>query len=132
VELARTHLLYGEWLRQEERRIDARTHLRAAHAQFTAMGAMGFGERARRELDRTGETARRRAPDAREELTAQETEVARLAALGRTNQQIGGQLFISPRTVEWHLGKVFMKLRVSSRKELYDALPEDVRISVPC
>ncbi|WP_433299460.1 AAA family ATPase [Pseudonocardia sp. CA-142604] len=132
VELARTHLLYGEWLRREGRRIDARRHLRAAHDQFTSMGAEGFGERARRELAATGETVRTRVPAAREELTAQETEIARLAALGRTNQQIGAQLFISPRTVEWHLGKVFMKLRVSSRKELYDALPEDVRVSVPC
>ncbi len=131
VELARTHLLYGEWLRREGRRIDARGHLRAAHDQFTSMGVEGFGERARRELAATGETVRTRAPDAREKLTAQETEIARLAALGRTNPEIGAQLFISPRTVEWHLGKVFTKLRVSSRKELYDALPEDVRVSVP-
>ena len=131
LELARTHLLYGEWLRREGRRIDARGHLRAAHDQFTSMGAEGFAERARRELARTGETALTRAPDAREELTAQETEIARLAALGRTNPEIGAQLFISPRTVEWHLRKVFTKLRVSSRKELYDALPEDVRVSVP-
>jgi DNA-binding CsgD family transcriptional regulator/tetratricopeptide (TPR) repeat protein len=131
VELARTHLLYGEWLRREGRRIDARGHLRAAHDQFTAMGAEGFAERARRELAATGETVRTRAPDAREKLTAQETEIARLAALGQTNPEIGAQLIISPRTVEWHLRKVFMKLRVSSRKELYEALPEDVRISVP-
>ncbi|GAA1294790.1 LuxR family transcriptional regulator [Pseudonocardia aurantiaca] len=131
VELARTHLLYGEWLRRDGRRIDARGHLRAAHDQFSAMGAEGFAERARRELAATGETARTRAPDAREKLTAQETEIARLAALGRTNQEIGAQLFISPRTVEWHLRKVFMKLGVSSRKELYDALPGEVRISIP-
>ncbi len=131
VELARTHLLYGEWLRREGRRIDARGHLRAAHDQFTSMGVEGFGERARRELAATGETVRTRASDAREELTAQETEIARLAALGRTNPEIGAQLFISPRTVEWHLGKVFTKLGVSSRKELYDALPEEVRVSVP-
>jgi DNA-binding CsgD family transcriptional regulator len=90
-------------------------------------GAEGFGERARRELLATGVTARTRAPDSREELTAQETEIARLAALGRTNPEIGAQLFISPRTVEWHLRKVFVKLGVSSRKELYDEL----RVSVP-
>jgi DNA-binding CsgD family transcriptional regulator len=131
LELARTHLVYGEWLRREGRRIDARGHLRAAHDRFTAMGAEGFGERARRELVATGETARTRAPDARDELTPQETEIARLAALRRTNAEIGAQLFISPRTVEWHLRKVFTKLGVSSRKELYDALPEDVRVSVP-
>jgi DNA-binding CsgD family transcriptional regulator len=131
VELARTHLLYGEWLRREGRRIDAREHLRTAHDRFTAMGAEGFGERARRELLATGVTARTRAPDSREELTAQEAEIARLAALGRTNQEIGAQLFISPRTVEWHLRKVFAKLGVSSRKELYDALPDELRVSVP-
>jgi DNA-binding CsgD family transcriptional regulator len=131
VDLARAHLLYGEWLRREGRRTDAREHLRAAHDQFTAMGAEGFGGRARRELVATGEPARTRAPDAREELTAQEAEIARLAALRRTNQEIGAQLFISPRTVEWHLRKVFVKLGVSSRKELFDALPEEVRVSVP-
>jgi DNA-binding CsgD family transcriptional regulator len=131
VELARTHLLYGEWLRREGRRIEAREHLRTAHDRFTAMRADGFGARARRELLATGETARTRAPDFREELTAQETEIARLAARGRTNQEIGAQLFISPRTVEWHLRKVFVKLGVSSRKELYDALPEELRVSAP-
>jgi DNA-binding CsgD family transcriptional regulator len=124
-------LLYGEWLRRERRRIDARRHLRAAHDQFTAIAAEGFGERARRELGATGDTARTRAPDAREELTAQETEIARHAALRQTNQEVGAQLFLSPRTVEWHLRKVFLKLGVSSRKELYDALPEEVRVSVP-
>jgi DNA-binding CsgD family transcriptional regulator len=111
--------------------IDATLKEVVPHDQFTTMGAEGFGERARRELVATGETARTRAPDAREELTAQETEIARLAALRRTNQEIGAQLFLSPRTVEWHLRKVFMKLGVSSRKELYDALPEEVRVSVP-
>jgi DNA-binding CsgD family transcriptional regulator len=131
VELARTHLLYGEWLRREGRRIDARRHLRAALDQFTSMGAEGFGERARRELAATGETVRTRVPDSRDGLTAQETEIARLAVLGRTNQEIGAQLFISPRTVEWHLRKVFVKLGVASRKELHDALPAELRVSVP-
>jgi DNA-binding CsgD family transcriptional regulator len=131
VDLARAHLLYGEWLRREGGRRDARAHLRAAHERFTAMGADAFGERARRELVAAGDTTYTRAPDAREELTAQETEIARLAALRRTNPEIGAQLFLSPRTVEWHLRKVFTKLGISSRKELYDALPEDVRMTVP-
>jgi DNA-binding CsgD family transcriptional regulator len=132
VELARTHLLYGEWLRSEGRRTDARTHLRTAHDQFTSVGADGFGERARRELVATGEAVRTRgAPDTREELTAQETEIARLAALRRTNHEIGVQLFISPRTVEWHLRKVFGKLGIRSRRQLRAALPGAVITAVP-
>jgi DNA-binding CsgD family transcriptional regulator len=122
-ELARARLVYGEWLRREGRRLDAREQLRAAHDRFNAMGAEGFGERARRELLATGETARKRTSDARDELTAQEAQIARLAAHRHTNSQIGAQLFISPRTVEWHLRKVFTKLGVSSRKELSTALP---------
>jgi len=122
-ELARARLLYGEWLRREGRRLDAREQLRAAHEEFTTIGAGGFGERARRELLATGETARRRSPETRDELTAQEAQIARLAAHRQTNSEIGAQLFISPRTVEWHLRKVFTKLGISSRKELSEALP---------
>jgi len=122
-ELARARLLYGEWLRREGRRLDAREQLRAAHEEFTTIGAGGFGERARRELLATGETARRRSPETRDELTAQEAQIARLAARRQTNSEIGAQLFISPRTVEWHLRKVFTKLGISSRKELSEALP---------
>jgi len=130
-ELARARLLYGEWLRREGRRLDARAHLRAAHELFTAMGAEGFGERARRELLATGETARKRTVETRDDLTAQEAQIARLAARQRTNSQIGAQLFISPRTVEWHLCKVFTKLGVSSRKELSGVLPDAVQASAP-
>jgi DNA-binding CsgD family transcriptional regulator len=122
-ELARARLLYGEWLRREGRRLDARDQLRTAHDQFSAIGAEGFGERARRELLATGETARKRTSEARERLTDQEAQIARLAARERTNSEIGAQLLISPRTVEWHLGKVFTKLGISSRKELCAALP---------
>jgi DNA-binding CsgD family transcriptional regulator/tetratricopeptide (TPR) repeat protein len=125
VELARAHLLYGEWLRRESRRVDAREQLRLAHAMFTNMGAEAFGERSRRELLATGETVRKRTPETRDDLTAQETQIASLAAEGHTNPEIGAQLFISPRTVEWHLRKVFAKLEISSRKELRLALPND-------
>lgn len=116
-ELARAHLVYGEWLRREGRRVDARTQLRLAHDAFTDIGADAFGARARRELLATGETVRKRSgTDA--QLTAQESQIVRLAIRGDTNPEIGTQLFISPRTVEWHLRKVFAKLGVSSRKEL--------------
>ncbi len=117
-ELARAHLLYGEWLRREHRRVDAREQLRTAHEMLARMGIGGFAERARRELLATGETVRKRTDETRDELTAQETQIARLAAEGRTNPDIGGQLFLSPRTVEWHLRKVFTKLGIRSRKEL--------------
>jgi DNA-binding CsgD family transcriptional regulator len=122
-ELARGHLLYGEWLRRSARRADAREHLRIAHELFGAMGADGFRERARHELLATGETVRKRRDDTRDELTPQEEHIARLAVAGRTNPEIGAELFLSPRTVEWHLKKVFMKLGISSRKGLRDALP---------
>jgi DNA-binding CsgD family transcriptional regulator len=125
-ELARARLLYGEWLRRAGRRLDAREELRAAHEQFTAMGAEAFAERARRELLATGETARKRTAETRDELTPQEAQVARLAALRQTNSEIGAQLFISPRTVEWHLRKVFAKLGISSRRELAVALSDTV------
>ena len=123
LELARGHLLYGEWLRRERRRADAREQFRIAHGAFSASGADGFAERARHELLATGATVRKRRDDTRDELTPQEEHIARLALAGRTNPEIGSELFISPRTVEWHLRKVFMKLDVSSRKELKNALP---------
>ena len=123
-ELARTRLLYGEWLRREGRRVDAREELRAAHDAFNAMGAEAFAERARHELLATGEKVRSRRDDTRDELTHQEEHIARLARDGLTNPEIGAQLFLSPRTVEWHLRKVFAKLGISSRKELLEALPQ--------
>ena len=124
-ELGRAHLLYGEWLRREGRRVDARQQLASAYDMFSAMGAEAFAERTRRELLATGEKVRKRAPDAetRNALTPQEEHVARLARDGRTNAEIGAELFLSVRTVEWHLRKVFMKLGVSSRKDLKNALP---------
>ena len=125
LELARGHLLYGEWLRRERRRADAREHLRGAHDVFEAVGADGFAERARHELLATGETVRKRRDDTRDDLTPHEEHIARLAVAGYTNPEIGAELFISPRTVEWHLKKVFMKLGISSRKGLADALPAD-------
>ena len=121
-ELARTHLLYGEWLRRENRRIDARTQLRAAYDQLTSIGMEAFAERARRELMATGEKVRRRSAETRDELTAQEVQIARLARDGLTNPEIGARLFLSPRTVEWHLRKVFAKLGIRSRRELSDVL----------
>jgi DNA-binding CsgD family transcriptional regulator len=118
VHLARTQLLYGEWLRRERRRVDAREQLRAARATFSEIGADGFAERARRELVASGETARKRTPDTRDELTPQEAQIARLAAAGHTNPEIGALLFLSPRTVEWHLRRVFAKLGITSRRQL--------------
>jgi DNA-binding CsgD family transcriptional regulator len=131
VELARSRLLYGEWLRRQNRRLHAREQLRAAHEMFSRMGAEAFAERARRELSATGETVRKRTVDTLDELTAQEAQVARLARDGHSNPEIGAQLFISPRTVEYHLHKVFTKLGISSRKDLRRALPGAEHAAVP-
>jgi DNA-binding CsgD family transcriptional regulator/tetratricopeptide (TPR) repeat protein len=124
-ETARAHLLYGEWLRREGRRIDARVQLRAAHEMFALIGMEAFAERARRELMATGETVRKRTVDAAagEVLTPQEQQIALLVREGLSNPEVGARLFLSPRTVEWHLRKVFAKLSISSRKQLRDALP---------
>ena len=120
--VARARLLYGEWLRRENRRRDARAELRTAHDLFTTMGIEAFAERARRELLATGDTVRKRTVQTASELTAQEAHIARLAVGGRTNVEIGAQLFLSTRTVEWHLGKVYTKLGVGSRRELPQAM----------
>ena len=125
LEVARGHLLYGEWLRRQNRRVDARQQLRTAHEMLVAMGIEAFAERARRELLATGETVRKRTVETRDELTAQEALIARLARDGLSNPEIGTRLFISPRTVKYHLRKVFIKLDISSRAQLDRVLPGD-------
>ena len=132
-ELARSHLMYGEWLRRRKRRVDARTQLRIAHDLFVSMGVRAFSERARRELCATGETVRKRSVDTALDLTPQERRIAELAGDLHQNSEIAAQLFLSPRTVEWHLRKVFTKLAITSRRELRNALerqpkpPEQMR-----
>jgi DNA-binding CsgD family transcriptional regulator len=124
MEVARGHLLYGEWLRRTGERIKARGQLRTAHEMLLAMGAVTFDERARRELVVLGEKGLQRSIETTEELTAQEFHIARFARDGLSNAEIGSRLFISPRTVEWHLGKVFTKLGISSRRQLRDSVLE--------
>ncbi len=127
-ELARAHLLYGEWLRRGNRRADARNELTLAYDMFTTMGMEGFAERNRRELLATGATVRQRTVDAADQLTDQEALIARLARDGLSNQEIGAQLFISARTVEWHLRKIFTKLGVGSRRQLRTAMADPGRV----
>jgi DNA-binding CsgD family transcriptional regulator/tetratricopeptide (TPR) repeat protein len=129
--LARAQLVYGEWLRRQNRRLDARRQLRAAHDTLSRIGAEAFAERARRELTVTGETVRRRTVESRDLLTPQESQVAWLAQKGHTNQEIGAELFVSPRTVEYHLHKVFTKLSIRSRKELATALTDGDGAAAP-
>jgi DNA-binding CsgD family transcriptional regulator len=130
-ELARAHLLYGEWLRREQRRVDAREQLRSAHALFRSIGMEAFDERARRELLATGEKVSKRAVDTRDDLSAQERQIALLAGDGLSNAEIGARLFLSPRTVEWHLRKVFTKLGIRSRRELPGAMPRSDSNLIP-
>jgi DNA-binding CsgD family transcriptional regulator len=125
VQLARAHLLYGEWLRRERRMLDARAQLRTAHSMLDSMGIEAFAERARRELLATGETARKRTVETHHQLTPQEARIAQLAREGLSNPEIGTRLFISPRTVQYHLRKVFIKLDITSRSELGHVLPSD-------
>jgi DNA-binding CsgD family transcriptional regulator len=130
-ELARAHLLYGEWLRREGRRLEARAQLRTAHDMLAAIGMEAFAERARIELLATGEKVHKRTIETRDELTPHEAQIARLARDGLSNPEIGARLFLSPRTVEWHLRKVFTKLGISSRMGLHDALPSADREATP-
>jgi DNA-binding CsgD family transcriptional regulator len=131
VHVARAQLVYGEWLRRQGRRVDARSQLRKARDSFAAMGAEAFAERAHRELLATGETVRRRSPETADQLTPQETRIALLAREGLTNPDIGQRLFVSPRTVEYHLHKVFEKFGISSRRELHVVLDDKLNPPAP-
>jgi DNA-binding CsgD family transcriptional regulator/tetratricopeptide (TPR) repeat protein len=130
-EAARAHLLYGEWLRRENRRTDAREQLRAAHGLFDTIGMEAFAERARRELLATGEMVRKRTAETRDQLTPQEDQITQLVRAGLSNAEIGAQLFLSTRTIEWHLRKVFIKLGISSRRQLHSALARPGQASLP-
>jgi DNA-binding CsgD family transcriptional regulator len=130
LQLARAHLLYGEWLRHERRRLEARERLRTAHEMFTEMGVEAFVGRAERELLATGERVRKRSLETRGELTSQEAQVARLARDGLSNAEIGERLFISQHTVAYHLGRVFSKLGITSHNELSQALPPEPRAAL--
>ena len=127
VDLARAHLVYGEWLRRERRRLDAREQLRIALERFSSMGAEAFAGRAERELLATGERVRRRSVETRDELTVQEAQVARMAGGGLSNDEIGERLYISPHTVAYHLRKVYAMLDITSRNQLGRALPESAK-----
>jgi DNA-binding CsgD family transcriptional regulator len=124
---ARAQLLYGEWLRRHRRRRDARDALLSAHSTFTAMGAHAFAERSARELRATGKTTRARSGETHDRLTEREQQIARFAREGLANAEIGARLFISPRTVEYHLSKIFSKLGISSRAQIADVIPDDLR-----
>jgi DNA-binding CsgD family transcriptional regulator len=130
-ELARAHLVYGEWLRRDNRRIDARAQLYTAYDMFAAIGMEAFAERTRIELLATGETVRRRSAETRDQLTPQEAQIARLACAGLSNSEIGARLFLSHRTVEWHLRNVFTKVGAKSRTELQEALRDTAGDPVP-
>jgi DNA-binding NarL/FixJ family response regulator len=131
VEVARAHLLYGEWLRRAGRRVDSRRELRLAYGTFGSMGVEGFAERARRELLATGETVRKRSVETFDELTPQEQAISRFASSGYTNSEIGTKLFLSERTVEWHLRKVFKKLGIRSRRQLRETLAAVDEVPLP-
>jgi DNA-binding CsgD family transcriptional regulator len=129
VELARAHLLYGEWLRRERRPLEAREHLRIAHESFKSMGAEAFAARAATGPAASSERVKSQSPGTLDSLTAREAEIAGLARAGNSNQQIGAQLFLSPRTVEYHLHKVFRKVNITSRSQLARALPADIALA---
>jgi DNA-binding CsgD family transcriptional regulator len=131
LQVARTQLMYGEWLRRENRRVDAREQLHAAYDTLATMGAGAFAERARHELLASGESAHKRRPETRAELTPQERQIARLAREGHTSPEIAAQLFLSPRTVDWHLRKVFAKLNINSRRQLRTALQDTPHTATP-
>jgi DNA-binding CsgD family transcriptional regulator len=128
-ESARAHLVYGEWLRRRRQRIEARAHLRTAYEMFESIGMAAFAERARRELLATGETVRKRTAEAAldDELTVQERQIAQLVRDGFSNPEVGARLFLSPRTVEWHLRKIFTKLSITSRRQLREVLPHGMQ-----